>query len=91
MEQLIATSPLLQWKKFEGILNDNLEEGGFAWLWYKCDCHWCKIIFINFNITIIQEGKLNGIEIVKIKCKMVRDDGRMRQGLEMNDIECGDD
>ena len=49
-----------------------------------------QIIFINFNITIIQEGKLNGIEIVKIKCKMVRDDSRMWRGLEMNDIECGD-
>ena len=50
-----------------------------------------QIIFNNFNITIIQEGKLNGTEIVKIKCKMVGDEGGMRRGLEMNDIECGDD
>ena len=48
-------------------------------------------IFINFNITIIQKGKNNGIEIVKIKCKMIRDDGRMQWGLEMNEIVCSDD
>ena len=29
--------------------------------------------------------------MVKIQCKMIRDDGRMWQGIEMNEIACSDD
>ena len=69
--------------------------------WKKGGLHGCGIsvtvivqfIFINFNITIIRKKKkkYDGIEIVKIKCKVIRDDGRMRQGLEMNESECSND
>ena len=29
--------------------------------------------------------------MVKIQCKIIGDDGRMWQGIEMNEIVCGDD
>ena len=42
-----------------------------------------KSYLFSLTLQIIQK---NGSEIVKIKCKMIGDDGRMWRGFEMNDI-----